>query len=87
MHADHRGEIDALPTAEARVNRLVEVNVRDQLLHLAQTGPVQAAFAAGRDLVLHGWVYDLRVGHIKPLLQIDAATVLADVPPPERVLV
>lgn len=84
---DHRAEIEALPPGEAQVNRLVEVNVRDQLVHLAQTGPVQAAFAAGRDLTLHGWVYDLRDGHIKPLLRIDATTVLAHVPKPERVLV
>lgn len=83
---DHRAEIDALPMGEERVNRLVEVNVRDQLLHLAGTEPVQAAFAAGKPLTLHGWVYDLRDGHIKPLMRIDAGTVLAEVPKPERVL-
>jgi carbonic anhydrase len=83
---DHRSEIEALPEGEAQVNRFVEVNVRDQLLHLARTPPVQAAFAAGRDLVLHGWVYDLRDGHIKPLMRIDKDTVLAEVPKPERVL-
>jgi carbonic anhydrase len=83
---DHRTEIMALAEGEERVNRLVEVNVRDQLLHLAGTGPVQAAFAAGRPLTLHGWVYDLRDGHIKPLMRIDKDTVLAEVPKPERVL-
>lgn len=83
---DHRAEIEALPPGEERVNRLVEVNVRDQLLHLAGTEPVQAAFAAGKPLTLHGWVYDLRDGHIKPLMRIDAETVLAEVPKPERVL-
>jgi carbonic anhydrase len=83
---DHRGEIEALPEGEARVNRLVEVNVRDQLLHLARTPPVQAAFADGRPLQLFGWVYDLRDGHIKPLMRIDRETVLEEVPKPERVL-
>jgi carbonic anhydrase len=83
---DHRPEIMALPEGEARVNRMVEVNVRDQLLHLARTGPVQAAFAAGRELTLHGWVYDLRDGHIKPLMRITPETVLDEVPKPERVL-
>lgn len=83
---DHRSEIEALPEGEARVNRLVEVNVRDQLLHLARTPAVQAAFADGRPLQLHGWVYDLRDGHIKPLMRIDAGTVLDEVPKPERVL-
>ncbi len=83
---DHRSEIEALPEGEARVNRLVEVNVRDQLLHLARTPAVQAAFADGRPLQLHGWVYDLRDGHIKPLMRIDCGTVLDEVPKPERVL-
>ena len=45
--ADHRDEIDAQPTEEAKVNRLVEVNVRDQLAELARTDTVQAAFARG----------------------------------------
>jgi carbonic anhydrase len=84
---DHRSEIEALPEGEERVNRLVEVNVRDQLLHLAGAGPVQKAFEAGRPLSLHGWVYDLRDGHIKPLMRIDKDTILSEVPKPERVLV
>ncbi|WP_310498690.1 carbonic anhydrase [Sandarakinorhabdus sp.] len=84
---DHRDEIDAMPTPEEKVNRLVEVNVRDQLLHLAQTEPVKKAFEADMPLTLHGWVYDLRDGHIKPLMRVTRDTVLAEVPRPERVLV
>jgi carbonic anhydrase len=84
--ADHRGEIDTQPTHEARVNRLVEVNVRDQLVRLAQTGTVQAAFAAGRNLTLHGWVYDIRDGLLKPLMKINRTTDLSDLGRPDRVL-
>lgn len=83
---DHRSEIEALPPGDEQVNRMVEVNVRDQLLHLAGTAPVQQVFASGRPLTLHGWVYDLRDGHIKPLMRIDRDTVLDEVPKPERVL-
>ncbi|MDF8335143.1 carbonic anhydrase [Novosphingobium cyanobacteriorum] len=84
---DHRSAVECLHDHDERVNRLVEINVRDQLLHLAQTPTVQAAFAQGRPLTLHGWVYDLRDGLIKPLLDINAATNLEDVGAPERVLV
>ncbi len=83
----HAAEIDAIGDAEARHNRLVECNVRDQLLHLARTPTVSRAFAAGRDLKLHGWVYDLRDGLIKPLLELDRDTVLEMVGAPGRVLV
>lgn len=87
VYAAHRDEIDAQPPGPARINRLVECNVRDQLLHLAATPTVRRAFAAGRDLRLHGWVYDLRDGLIHPLVALDRDTVLAEVPAPERVLV
>lgn len=83
---DHAEELDRVPDA-ARVDRLVEMNVRDQLLNLARTPTVQAAFADSRALTLHGWVYDIRDGLIKPLLRIDAATVLEAVGRPEPVLV
>jgi carbonic anhydrase len=84
--SEHQDEIDAQTSEEAKVNRLVEVNVRDQIVRLARTKTVQAAFAKGQDLALHGWVYDIRDGHIKPLMEVDAKTVLDDIPRPEKVL-
>ena len=87
VYHQHAEEIDAIPDGEGRVNRLVECNVRDQLLHVAAAPPVRAAWAAGRDLKLHGWVYDLRDGLLKQLLDIDRDTPLETVGRPERVLV
>jgi carbonic anhydrase len=84
--ADHRDEIDAQPTEEAKVNRLVEVNVRDQLVKLAHTDTVQGAFARDQKLLLHGWIYDIRDGLLKPLMQIDRETDLSAVDRPEKVL-
>ena len=49
-------------------------------------GNGRAAFAGGRDLTLHGWVYDIRDGRIKPLMEIDRDTTLEAVPHPRRVL-
>lgn len=85
--ADHQDEIDAQPAGEARVNRLVECNVRDQLVNLARTQTVQGAFARGADLTLHGWVYDIRDGLLRTLMRIDAGTDLDSVGRPEKVLV
>ncbi len=84
--AEHEDEIAAQPSSDAKVNRLVEVNVRDQLVRLARTETVQAAFANGQELWLHGWVYDIRDGHIKPLMEIDSTTTLDEVGRPEKVL-
>lgn len=87
VYRDHKHEVDAQGDEEARTNRLVEVNVRDQLVRLAQTGIVQQAFAQRQELYLHGWVYDMRDGLIKPLMEIDGETVLDEVGRPQRVLV
>jgi carbonic anhydrase len=83
---NHRDEIEMQDSDEARVNRFVEVNVRDQLVKLAQTETVQQAFAEGQELWLHGWVYDIRDGHIKPMMEIDRETPLDTVPRPDKVL-
>ena len=85
LHA-HEDEVLGQPDDETRVNRLVEVNVRDQLVKLARTAIIQAAWAREQEIFLHGWVYDIRDGHIKPLLEIDATTALDTVGRPEKVL-
>jgi carbonic anhydrase len=87
VYRAHAHEVDGSDGDEAQVNRLVEVNVRDQLVSLARTEAVQQAFARGDNLVLHGWVYDIRDGLLKTLMEIRADTVLDDVGAPERVLV
>lgn len=87
VRADHADEITGAGDREAQVNRFVEVNVRDQLIRLARTKTVQDAFSSHQPLALHGWVYDMRDGLIKPLMEIDGATNLEEVGKPERVLV
>ncbi len=86
VYAAHRQEIDGAGDTDARLARFVELNVRAQLLRLAATTSVQAAFAQGMPLGLHGWVYDLRDGLIKPLLELDGSSNLGEVPSPAPVL-
>ncbi|PCD02286.1 carbonic anhydrase [Sphingomonas spermidinifaciens] len=86
VYTEHAEEVDALPEGQ-RLNRMVELNVRDQLVRLARVPLVQAAFERGQELTLHGWVYDLRDGILKPLMTIDAGTRLDAVERPEPVLV
>ncbi|MFS0771462.1 carbonic anhydrase [Sphingomonas sp. 1P08PE] len=82
----HADELEPLDAAQ-QVDRLVEMNVRDQLINLANTETVKNAFAAGRELTLHGWVYDIRDGLLKPLMEIDRTTRLEEVGRPEPVLI
>jgi len=64
----HERELDALPDHGARFDRLVELNVLHQVLNLARTPVVQSAWEAGRQPKLHGAVFDVRDGLLRPLV-------------------
>jgi carbonic anhydrase len=70
----HREEIDLLATEEERVNRLIELNVQEQVMNLAKTSIVQQAWKDRNGPDIHGWVYDLHDGIIKPVFEIPAGT-------------
>lgn len=72
----HEEEIAALPTEEERVNRLIELNIETQVLNLAETSIVQSAWKKHNRPHLHGWVYGLNDGLIKPLTMIEPNTPL-----------
>jgi carbonic anhydrase len=66
----YRQEIDALKTETERVNRLVELNIIEQVNILAHTSIIQGAWHKRQNPILHGWVYGLTDGLIKPLITL-----------------
>jgi carbonic anhydrase len=52
---------------EARIDRLCELNVIEQVRHVAQTTIVQDAWRRQQPLTLHGWIYSLRDGLLRDL--------------------
>jgi len=63
----HAGELDAIADPERRYRRLVELNVVEQVYNLSRVPCVQAAWARGTELRLHGWVYDIAEGLLRDL--------------------
>ena len=63
----HEPTISCLKTQEARMDRLCELNVIEQVINVCQTTVVQAAWERGQDLTLHGWVYGLQDGLLRDL--------------------
>ena len=53
--------------AEARLRRLCELNVREQVTNVCRTTVVQAAWERGQELSVHGWVYALEDGLLRDL--------------------
>lgn len=63
--------LDAIEDEGKRADRLVELNVIEQVKNLARTKTVQKAWHS-RDLQVHGWVYGLNSGLITDLkIQLD----------------
>ena len=63
----HFKELDALKDTKLRADRLVELNVIEQVQDLGKTSIVQNAWKREQPLYLHGWVYDVKDGIIKDL--------------------
>lgn len=63
----HQVELDAITDNEQRENRLVELNVIEQVFDLQNISIVQHAWLDGRNLSVHGLVYDIRNGVLNDL--------------------
>lgn len=66
VYEKHSKELDAITDIGQRENRLVELNVIEQVHNLAKTKIVQQAWQRS-DLQVHGWVYGFDDGLIKDL--------------------
>lgn len=72
VYAKHETELGGIESEAQRFNRLVELNVHEQVKNLAKTTIIQHAWQNGEYPHLHGWVFDLHTGLIKEVLNIDS---------------
>jgi carbonic anhydrase len=63
----HAEELDAIENEQERTNRLVELNVIENVYNLCKTSIVQNAWKNGQELAVHGWVYSISTGKIKDM--------------------
>lgn len=66
VYEKHRVELEAISNPKQRGDRLVELNVMEQVHNLAKTFIVQKAWK-NRALKIHGWVYGLDTGRVRDL--------------------
>ena len=67
VYNKNRIELDSIEDDDKRSDRLTELNVIQQVQHLAETKIVQKAWHEGRSVQIHGWVYGLNSGLITEL--------------------
>ena len=78
VYSLYRNELNEIKNDEQRTDRLVELNVKEQVMHLAQTAIIQRAWAHEQRPHLHGWVYGLKDGLIKSVFEMPAGTHIDD---------
>jgi len=74
VYDKHALELDAILDEKKRFNRLVELNVVEQVRNLSKTTIVQKAWHKGEQVHLHGWVFGLHDGIIKPIIEMPPGT-------------
>jgi len=69
----HQDELESIDPAK-KINRLIELNIIEQVYRLAHTSIVQSAWKHGHKPTIHGWVYGLEDGLIDELIKLDHNT-------------
>lgn len=63
----HSHELDLISDDGRRADRLVELNVIEQVFNLCKTNIIQNAWRERNDLQVHGWVVNIGTGLVKDL--------------------
>jgi carbonic anhydrase len=66
MHT-HEALLSEIKNDEARLDRLCELNVIEQVLNVSRTTIVQNAWSQRQELAVHGWIYGLGDGLLRDL--------------------
>ncbi|MFN4312765.1 MAG: carbonic anhydrase [Chitinophagaceae bacterium] len=72
--AKNESELNAIGDEEKKCDRLVELNVIEQVKNLARKSSIQRAWRNEQRPHLHGWVYGLKDGLIKPVFELPAGS-------------
>jgi len=64
---EYRLELEAAESREARLDKLCEINVIEQVLNAGQTTVMQDAWLRGQQVSIHGWIYHITDGIFQDL--------------------
>src|ERR1700752_459067 len=67
-----KDQVKSITDPQVRWDRLVEINVAEQVKHLAKADIIQRAWLHERRPTLHGWIYNLRTGYLNELTLMQA---------------
>jgi carbonic anhydrase len=71
VYDSHQAELDALAGEKEKADRLVELNVKAQIKHIAATNTYQQAWNSEEGPILLGWVFNMETGLLNQLLEVN----------------
>jgi carbonic anhydrase len=74
VHRIHERELEEISDEDERIDKLVELNVQEQVMNLAKTSIIQKAWKYENRPQLHGWVYSLKDGLLKQIYSMPPNT-------------
>lgn len=74
VYRHNRDELEQIENIDKRADRFSELNVMEQVVRLSQTTIVQNAWLKRNEPHLHGWIYGLKDGLIKPVMELKAGS-------------
>jgi carbonic anhydrase len=63
----HQESLDKIKDETQRWRKLCELNVIEQVMNVSSTYIVQEAWRCGREVAVHGWLYELADGMLKDM--------------------
>lgn len=75
----HEQELDNITDEPSRFERLVELNVLEQVQHLTEISFIQHAWKNKKRPMIHGWIYDLHTGYLKDLVRLNPGDMPNDI--------
>jgi carbonic anhydrase len=76
VYRQHEDDVCAAGDPDASFNRLVELNVREQVQNVVRTSVVQQAWRQRGRPYVHGWVYNLHSGLLDELVSVTPETAM-----------
>ena len=69
----YREELDIIRDDEQKLDRLVELNVKEQVLNLAKGRIIQRAWSSSEKYpIIHGWIYNIKTGLLKDIIKVES---------------
>lgn len=67
IYSHYHDQIDTIEDANQKVNRMCELNVKEQVKNICKTSILQKAWKNGQSIDVHGWIYGISDGILHDL--------------------